>query len=82
MIQYGIVGARHLDHLSQLSSAKDVYLLPYAHAIARTQGSDKDLTFEQLRQLLIRHSQEWKEFVSSLGPETFIKNWIIGGRYV
>lgn len=82
MIQYGIVGARHLDHLSQLATAPDIYLLPYAHAIARDQPSEKELVLEKLRLLLIRHSQEWKEFVSSLGSDTFIKNWIIGGRYV
>lgn len=82
MIQYGTVGARHLQQLSQMSEKNDQDLLPYAHSISRELGTERSVTLDNLRMLLTKHSKEWNDFVSSLGPTSFLRDWIIGGRHV
>ncbi|MBB3165760.1 hypothetical protein FHS25_006272 [Rhizobium laguerreae] len=81
MVEYGSVGARHLDHLATMSELPDAALRPFASQIAAATGEAYEQTLRNLRIMLMTHAQEWRTFLSAQGEKSFLKNWMDGGRY-
>lgn len=75
MVEYGSAGVRHLQQLADLSGQSDADLRTHVFEITRaTNASEKD-TRDNLRKLLMHHSEEWKNFISAQGKHSFISNW-------
>jgi 7-cyano-7-deazaguanine synthase in queuosine biosynthesis len=76
--EYAIAGALHLDHLAELRDSalhKDA-LKRQAHQLARSQRLAPAEAETKLDRLLQRHHTEWRGFVRSLGPDSFVRNWV------
>ena len=82
MIEYGSVGARHLQHLADMSSLPDEQLRVHASQIALAIGETYSDTLENLRKMLLVHAVEWRAFLSAQGEESFLNTWMDGGRHV
>lgn len=80
MIEYGSVGARHLQHLAELADFSDTAIRPFASQIAAATGEAYEQTLRNLRMMLMTHAKEWRAFVSAQGDKTFLKSWTDGGR--
>jgi hypothetical protein len=82
MRQYAIAGTLHLDHLAALQTspanaqtlALNVFQLSRSLALA-----EADVQM-QLTRLLTKHECEWKDFVNSLGQDSFVAKWAIHAR--
>lgn len=81
VVEYGSVGARHLDHLAMMSELPDAKLRPFASQIAAATGEAYEKTLRNLRIMLMMHAREWRTFLSAQGEKSFLKNWMDGGRY-
>lgn len=81
MVEYGSVGARHLQQLANLAGQPDAALRIHIFELARATGAVEQDTRDNLRKLLVQHAEEWREFVSAQGKHSFINNWTEGGRY-
>jgi len=75
---YAIAGTLHLDHLASLRRAPhfDQTLDFHAFQLAEAIGLPEKEIRLKLDRLLSRHEREWKEFMASLGPKSFISGWI------
>jgi hypothetical protein len=75
---YAIAGALHLDHLASLRRAPhfDQTLDFHAFQLAEVIGLPEKEVRLKLDRLLSQHEREWKEFMASLGPKSFISGWI------
>jgi hypothetical protein len=75
---YAIAGALHLDHLASLRHAP--HFAPaldfHAFQISEAMGLPEKKVHVKLDRLLTQHETEWKDFMDSLGPQSFIANWI------
>ncbi len=80
MIEYGSVGSRHLQHLADLADQPDRLLHTHASQIADATGETCDETTRKLRVMLSAHAEEWKAFRQKLGSESFLNDWMDGGR--
>jgi hypothetical protein len=82
MRQYAIAGTLHLDHLAalQASPANARTLTLNAFQLSRTLGLTESDAQTKLRRLLSKHESEWKDFVNSLGQNSFVANWAIHAR--
>lgn len=67
MIEYGSVGARHLQHLADMASLSDDALRVHASEIAVAITATNEETLKNLKNLLAMHSQEWQAFLSTQG---------------
>lgn len=81
MAEYGSVGARHLQQLADLADLPDTDLKFHAFDIARAMGQPQDYVLKKLRNMLLTHAKEWRAFMAAQGEQSFLKNWIQGGRY-
>jgi hypothetical protein len=81
MIEYGSVGARHLDHLAAMSELPDAVLRPFASQVAAATGEAYEQTLRNLRIMLMTHAREWRAFLSAQGEKSFLNSWMDGGRY-
>lgn len=81
MLEYGLAGARHLQYLANMSELPDSSLKQYAFEISEAIDLSEQATLEKLRVLLKQHSEEWNAFVYAQGENSFIKNWLVGGRH-
>jgi Queuosine biosynthesis protein QueC len=81
MVEYGSVGARHLQHLADMASQPDDELRVHASEIAAATCVTYKETLKNLRTLLIRHAEEWRAFLCAQGEESFLASWMDGGRY-
>jgi hypothetical protein len=82
MREYAIAGALHLDHLAALpgSPANAPTLELNAWHLSESLGlPERDVKKKQDR-LLQQHSLEWKNFMNSLGKNSFILDWLPGAR--
>jgi len=75
---YAIAGALHLDHLASLRHAPHFAQALDFHAfqISGAMGLPEKEVHAKLDRLLTQHETEWKDFMTSLGPQSFIANWI------
>lgn len=81
MIEYGSVGARHLQHLADMSGLPDDDLRVHASQISAATGETYEETLKKLRTMLVTHAEEWRAFLSAQGEQSFLKSWMDGGRY-
>ncbi len=76
MREYALAGVLHLDHLASLKRqatgpSRDVY----CYQLGQATGLDRSDIRERLDRLIDQHAKEWRAFVSSLGPNSFVRNW-------
>ena len=81
MMEYGSVGARHLQHLCHMAALPDDKLRVHVWEIATATGANFQETMENLRTLLATHAEEWRVFLAAQGEQSFLRNWMEGGRY-
>jgi len=81
MMEYGSIGARHLQHLADMATWPDDQLTQHVSEIAAATDATPEETLANLRTLLVNHAREWHEFVAVQGPHTFLQSWIEGGRH-
>ncbi len=77
MREYAIAGTLHLDHLAGIldSPANAPKLDLAADQLADALGISEDQSRENLNRMLRQHSREWKNFMESLGKNSFIREW-------
>ena len=81
MIEYGSVGARHLQQLADMADLPYGELRAHVSEIAAATGTDYEETLGKVRALLVTHAQEWRAFLSAQGQQSFLKSWMEGGRH-
>lgn len=81
MVEYGSVGMRHLQHLADMADLSDDVLRPYASQIAAATENAYEETLKKLKLMLASHAKEWRAFLSAQGQQSFLNNWMDGGRY-
>lgn len=81
MIEYGIVGVRHLQQLADMSTLAAKSLRPYVFDISRATHASEECTCRALRRLLQQHKEEWIDFVSAQGRRSFIAKWAKVGHH-
>ena len=81
LYEYAIAGTLHLDHLAGLqhSPANQPLLDRQVFQLSRSLGVAELKTQQKLERLLAQHAREWKDFVGSLGPRSFVAQWALGG---
>lgn len=81
MYEYAIAGTLHLDHLADLlhSTTNQAVIGRRVFQLSRSLGLSMEVTRAKLERLLGRHETEWKSFVSSLGPKSFVAQWALTG---
>lgn len=79
MVAYGSAGVRHLQQLTDLAGQPDAALRPHVFEIARATHASEQDTSDNLRKLLTKHAEEWRDFVIAQGKGSFINNWIERG---
>jgi hypothetical protein len=77
--EYAIAGALHLDHLAGLKASRaDAQTLELnVFQLSRSLGIPEPEVQGKLKRLLSQHENEWKEFVHSLGKNSFMAKWAI-----
>ena len=81
MLEYGSVGARHLQHLADMAVLPDDNLRVHVSEIAAATGSTFQESLKNLKVLLATHAEEWRAFLSAHGEQSFLKSWREGGRF-
>jgi 7-cyano-7-deazaguanine synthase in queuosine biosynthesis len=81
IVEYGSVGTRHLQQLSELAGQPNDVLRRHTFEIAMATGITERDTMNKLKILLSKHSEEWFDFVNAQGEKSFLHNWTKGGRY-
>ena len=81
MVEHGSVGARHLQQLADMAELPDTALQLHVFEIARATCASEQDTRDNLRELLVQHAHEWRDFVNAQGQHSFINSWTEGGRY-
>lgn len=81
MRQYAVAGALHLDHLATLldSRSNTCTLNLTTFQLGKSLGLPEKEVHTKLARLLAQHGQEWKEFLNSLGKNSFVADWAICG---
>lgn len=74
--EYAIAGVLHMDHLADMA-APDAEPLIARHAtlLAPALEIPREESEQKLRALLKKHRQEWKNYLDSLGENSFVKQW-------
>jgi hypothetical protein len=80
--EYAIAGALHLDHLAGLpdSAANAGVLNMSAFQLSKSLGLTETDTRAKLDRLLRQHNNEWRNFVLSLGQNSFVADWALSAR--
>lgn len=75
--QYAIAGTLHLDHLANLKNAPihAPGITLNAKQLASALSIPAQEAEEKLDRLLNQHEKEWKAYMASLGPNSFVKHW-------
>jgi len=81
LYDYGYMGARHLQQLSDFAAEPDRALRPYVFELAEALGASMGDIQMHLRDMLRRHSEEWATFAAAQGEQSFLKLWTKGGRH-
>lgn len=78
--EYAIAGVLHLDHLAHLknSEANRSTLGRKVKQLSHSLGLSEQDTASKLDRLLERHESEWNAFIESLGPQSFVAQWVKG----
>lgn len=80
MKNYALAGTLHFDHLASLRHSYQYSNIRRLECSELAESLGESLNFVQkhLDGLLIKHEQEWRAFVDSLGSKSFINSWING----
>lgn len=72
---YGVAGSLHLDHLAALQSSKRQAntLERQLRELARALGESVESVEQNARAMLSEHEAEWRAFLGSLSPDSFIR---------
>jgi 7-cyano-7-deazaguanine synthase in queuosine biosynthesis len=75
--QYAIAGTMHMDHLAGMADSQRHAPTVRRNALqlAQALGISNEEAEAKLTDLLRRHRDEWRAFVASLGPNSFIRQW-------
>jgi 7-cyano-7-deazaguanine synthase in queuosine biosynthesis len=75
--EYAIAGTLHLDHLANLKDAAIHAPSIRLNALQVAKALDVSDHFAQtkLDRLLDQHAKEWKAYIMSLGPKSFVNCW-------
>lgn len=75
--QYAIAGTMHMDHLAGMADSQRHAPTVRRNALqlAQALGISNEEAEVKLNDLLRRHRDEWRAFVASLGPNSFIRQW-------
>ena len=78
MYEYAIAGTLYLDHLAEIlhSRANQAVLSRQVFLLSRSLGRPEEDIRAKLERLIRKHTDEWKGFVESLGPESFMTQWV------
>lgn len=76
--EYAIAGTLHLDHLASLlgSSVGRTDLDQQSFWLSRSLKITEEETRARLERLLGQHKEEWENFIESLGPKSFVTQWV------
>jgi hypothetical protein len=82
MREYAIAGTLHLDHLAGLrdSHANLQTIESCAFQLGKTLCLPEPESRSRLDRLLKQHATEWRSFMNSLGPDSFVADWAIEAR--
>ena len=82
MYKYAIAGALHLDHLASVlqSPANQPGLSRQVFGLSRSLGLTEEDVRTKLYRLIRQHEEEWRNFVDSLGPKSFVAQWVRRGE--
>lgn len=81
MVEHGSVGARHLQHVANMAELPDAVLRRHVFEIAQATGALEKDTRDNLRKFLVQHAEEWRDFVSAQGQDSFINSWMKVGHH-
>jgi len=72
--EYAVAGVLHLDHLARLAGSRlhASSKRRVARELAAAEEADSRVVENRLEDLLQRHRDEWRAFLASLGPRSFI----------
>lgn len=78
MYEHAIAGTLHLDHLAgiQHTFANQAGLARQVDLLSKSLGLSEEEVRTKLKRLLEKHSKEWRNFIDSLGPESFVAQWV------
>jgi len=82
MREYAIAGTLHFDHLAGLrhsptnAHALNLTAFQLSQACALPESETRTL----LGRMLTQHETEWGHFIGSLGPVSFVANWVVRAR--
>jgi 7-cyano-7-deazaguanine synthase in queuosine biosynthesis len=75
--QYAIAGVLHMDHLADMAEADAIpIVVSHAALIASALNLSSEETEKRLASLLRRHAEEWKKYLETLGPKSFVKRLV------
>lgn len=82
MYQYAIAGVLHLDHLASVlqSPANQVGFSRQVFRLSRSLGLAEEEVWTKLERLIRQHGEEWRGFIDSLGPKSFVTQWTRRGE--
>ena len=82
LYEYAIAGVLHLDHLAKLrrSPTSAAAIGRQGYLLDRSLGLDERDTQKELEGMLQRHEEEWRGFIDSLEPSSFVAQWIARGH--
>jgi hypothetical protein len=82
MREYAIAGVLHFDHLAGIihSPANAEVLSLNASQLSAACKLPVTEARSRLYRLLTQHETEWRAFMNSLGPNSFVANWAIHGQ--
>lgn len=75
--EYGIAGVLHMDHLASLASpsAQTRAFHRVIRLTADALGEDEGAVLSQTQDLLNRHADEWRRFVTAQGDQSFVARY-------
>ena len=78
-LEYAIAGVLHMERLATMAK-EDMRPLVERHAMLLEPALNhtREEIFKYLRTLLLKHAEEWQDYLDSLGPNSFVKLWARG----
>ena len=79
--EYAIAGVLYMDHLAAMAE-EDArpHVMRHATLLAPVLGISGEKAHAQLDALLFKHAEEWKNYMDSLGTNSFVTQWARGQR--
>jgi 7-cyano-7-deazaguanine synthase in queuosine biosynthesis len=79
--EYAIAGVLHLDHLADLAELDALPVIRrHAGLLAPALGLSREECEIRIRTLFQTHAEEWKDYLASLGVQSFANRWVRADR--